>query len=415
MKSDAHWLEKEKYSRSMKKNTKFLVEKYVLEIENDIKNGRIKKDSRGYFKKSKVFGDDSNGKRVRGYAYGNDVTECAKKLAEQHINFEKNHLSVIKKVRFRDVANEWFEEEIAYKDISQKNIATYRSNLKKHIIPYFGDIEINTLKPKDFQRFLYKFEGQGESHVKKIRMTINQIIKFAVLNEYMTISPFFKLNLPKCAENNKRDKLSDEELKIILKAVDKHKCGEMILIMLLCGLRPSEAIRLKWDDVNLDEKYLKVRVSKTKNGENRIIPIADIGITKLKQLKEKYKQADLPLKHVFHMQTDMSKQNNISTLETAFKSFIRTADILSGAKLYRNKIVESKFERKLTSYYLRHTFCSHLSLSGLNDYVIKRLMGHSLKDSITSGVYTHYTQEELLKASQPYIKYINKKIDSLMK
>ena len=59
-----------------------------------------------------------------------------------------------------------------------------------------------------------------------------------------------------------------------------------------------------------------------------------------------------------------------------------------GAKVYRNKIVESVVAPDLTPYCLRHTFCTDLQRAGVVFNVAKELMGHS-DVSVTANIYTH--------------------------
>ncbi len=43
----------------------------------------------------------------------------------------------------------------------------------------------------------------------------------------------------------------------------------------------------------------------------------------------------------------------------------------------------------------------------MGEYFKKRLMGHTLNDSITDSVYTHSTESDLIKAAAPFINYID--------
>ena len=48
-----------------------------------------------------------------------------------------------------------------------------------------------------------------------------------------------------------------------------------------------------------------------------------------------------------------------------------------------------------------------LNNCGIGEYFKKRLMGHTLNDSITDSVYTHSTECDLIKAATPFINYID--------
>lgn len=69
-------------------------------------------------------------------------------------------------------------------------------------------------------------------------------------------------------------------------------------------------------------------------------------------------------------------------------------DIHMGAKLYRNKIIESKVAEDLTPYCLRHTFCTDLQKAGVPINVAKELMGHA-DIQTTANIYTHKDQKVL--------------------
>ena len=109
--------------------------------------------------------------------------------------------------------------------------------------------------------------------------------------------------------------------------------------------------------------------------------------------------------YAFHQQSDPLKPHNPSTLNRCWLTTLNKMDIINGAKLYRNKITETSLPNReeLSPYNLRHTYCTMLNNCGIGEYFKKRLMGHTLNDSITDSVYTHSTEAELLKAASPFI------------
>ena len=48
-----------------------------------------------------------------------------------------------------------------------------------------------------------------------------------------------------------------------------------------------------------------------------------------------------------------------------------------------------------------------LNICVIGEYFNKRLMRHTLNDSITDSVYTHSTESDLIKAATPFINYID--------
>ena len=77
-------------------------------------------------------------------------------------------------------------------------------------------------------------------------------------------------------------------------------------------------------------------------------------------------------------------------------------------KHFFTKISFHKICVKLNAYGLRHTYCTMLNNCGIGEYFKKRLMGYTLKDSISDSVYTHSTEFDLIKTAKPILKEFGK-------
>ncbi len=385
-----------------------LIKRYEEQIDRDLSSGVLHRNKDGNIKKSILLSRDiSTGKQRRIQVEGKNPLECAQKLAEK---YRKNieHIDEITKLHtFGEVAEEWYNVEIKDSGISDGNKKNYRTDLNLHIIPKLKNLDISQLKKKDYQLFLNSFAGKGESLVKKIRITLMRIIKYAIENEYMP-DRMISLNLPQTIAIKRRDILTEEQIKLLVKAQKEYPPAFVFLVMVSTGLRPCELYHIKYDDIDFKKKILYINISKTDNGI-RIVPLPDYTLKLIISDKENLLSKGIKPVYVFHQQIDPTKPLNANTLNKTWQTTLRTMDIINGAKVYRSEIIKSTIANKdeLSPYNLRHTYCTMLNNCGIGEYFKKRLMGHTLSDSITDSVYTHSTDDELIKSALPFLNYVD--------
>jgi len=146
----------------------------------------------------------------------------------------------------------------------------------------------------------------------------------------------------------------------------------ILLCAYMTGMRRSEIARLKWEDVDLEDRYIHVSV--TKNGEPRSIPIGEPLFDVLRSLKSR-----TSCDFVF-----TSPDGKPYTSLTSWKRTWTTA-------LKRSGIEKCRFHD------LRHTFVSNLIIGEKEDFAtVMALSGH--KDISMLKRYSH-TQEEAKKAA----------------
>ena len=387
---------------------KSLIKRYEERIEFELSNGIIKVNKDGKIKKSILLSRDIvDGSSRRIQAEGRTVKDCAEKLAKLHMQ-KLNYIDDFTKSRtFGEVAEEWYDVEIKNASISSGNKKNYRTDLDLHIIPKLKKLDISQLKKKDYQLFLNSFAGKGESMVKKIRMTLMRIIKYAIENEYMP-DRMITLSLPETISIKKREILTTDQIKLLVKAQIEYKPAFVFIVMVSTGMRPCELYEMKYSDIDFDKKIIYINKSKTENGI-RIVPISDYPLNLILNDRNELQANGFEPIYVFHQQLNPLKPHNAGTLIKTWHTTLRVMDIINGAVIFRNEIIESSLNNKdnLDAYNLRHTYCTMLNNCGIGEYFKKRLMGHTLKDSITDSVYTHSTEEEIIKASAPFINYID--------
>ncbi len=137
-----------------------------------------------------------------------------------------------------------------------------------------------------------------------------------------------------------------------------------------CGLRLSEAIHMKVQDI--DSARMLIWVRGGKGGKDRGVPLP----VKTLELLRSYWQLKRPTGWLFPGRT-LEGAISPSALQRAFKDALR----------------QSGIQKKATVHSLRHSYATHLLERGVDLRVIQQLLGHTCP--ATTSIYTHLTEKIL--------------------
>ncbi len=159
--------------------------------------------------------------------------------------------------------------------------------------------------------------------------------------------------------------LSKEEIKKLFEAIGNPKHRLMIELMYSAGLRVSELINLKVEDLNISEGFGFVR--KGKGNKDRIFIIAE-------SLKDKLRK--------FIGSKKLSEYNFlfISNRNTKY-------DVRSLQEIIKHARKKAGINKEINCHTLRHSFATHLIENGYSVYDVQHLLGH--KSPETTAVYLH--------------------------
>ena len=178
-------------------------------------------------------------------------------------------------------------------------------------------------------------------------------------------NPLRDVRLPVKVNNARLRYLTPEEMDRLLAVCPPH-LKPIVITGLHTGMRKSEIVNLRWDQVNLEERFLLLPY--TKNGDQRGIPLTPTMVDLLRTIQAEQHQAALPSPWVF----PNSKTG---------KPYRPDFDSAWYRALRRAEIEDFRFHD------LRHTTASYLRMAGVDLLTIQEILGH--RDIKMTARYAH--------------------------
>ena len=186
---------------------------------------------------------------------------------------------------FAYVAKEFVEKHC------KKHNRTWRKteqNFNRYVLPHWGRRPISSITPRDCIELIEDIaENSGPFMANYVRANVRTLFKWAVQREIVNSNPCADTPRPINGNRAERDRvLSDEEVCSVWDACDKlgHPFGRIVQMLLLTGQRKSEVAKMKWPDVDLDEKVWRLRRDQTKADRAHDVPLSPMAIDLLTSL-----------------------------------------------------------------------------------------------------------------------------------
>lgn len=346
------------------------------------------------------FKPDGSRQYIRKTITAKSDREAGKKLALFMAEVENSKITADSNMKFRDFVKLW-DKNHAGINLEVRTYKRYIDMLNANILPEIGDMRLIDIKPVTLLNFYSKLAGDGarkDGHkggyspktIQHIHRLISSIYNKAAEWQIIGINPAAHIKPPK-AVNKEIDFYSADEVRTLIKALEDEpiRPRTMTLLAVYTGMRRSEILALKWEDIDFDEKTISInkasvyasgmgRVDKsTKTARsNRIIAMSDT----VAQLLMEYKENQNKIKDFLANKWEGS-------------AFVFTNDF--GGTLHPDSISQwfSRFIKRrglkhITFHGLRHTAATLLLSSGVDIETVSRILGHS-SSIVTSQVYLH--------------------------
>ena len=215
----------------------------------------MKKRADGRYLKQVLIGYTSDGKPRYKNIYGYSQSEVNNRAELMKADLNKG-IAVIDEIILSDWADRWF---YLYKSNTSVNTQKmYENIINTHIKPHIGHLKLKSIKPHHLQEVANRLLASGKkTTARQFRLTIKQILKAAVDNNYIYKNPADSLKLPKMERPQKRA-LTEIEKGYIKTAKFTPKQRAFVFLILFSGLRRGEALALNLSDFNMSSKTLDV-------------------------------------------------------------------------------------------------------------------------------------------------------------
>ena len=272
-----------------------------------------------------------------------------------------------KKLTFDDIYERWAQKRWADKMIPYTYSSAYKHMSNLHKMPFLD------IRKRHMQEEIDRCElGYGTKNMMKT--LCNQLYKYALDMEIVPMNLATGLEIPKKTESHIHQPFSEEELEILW-AHPEDEGARIALILSYTGMRPTELLRIRTEDVHLEERHMFGGM-KTAAGKNRAIPIAE---------------------KIYPIILDMyDKENTHLVMDKRDKKPMLNHDRLRNHVWKVSKVLAS-LPHKHLPHDGRHTCATLMDNAGVPLKIMQLILGHADK-SITHRVYTHKTIQQLVEA-----------------
>jgi len=261
--------------------------------------------------------------------------------------------------------------------LSENTIKGLRVKMTQYILPYFGSMKLANIKYTDLKQFRIKMlENYAPSNVIQTMSCLKHIFDAAFRDREITVNPFEYLE-PLAAKQNNRDAFTLEEITKLYNLIGP-EFQNIVLLMALTGLRISEAVGVRPEDIKTEGDIIYIDLKEQLNNQKR------------KPLKNKECRQIPVIPEVKEL---------IGFEPTRLAAFYR---------LYNKVKLEfpNAVERQLSFHSLRHFFITNAKSCGVISAKVETIAGHSLRGM--EKVYTNFKVEDLTDILPWQLEIFNK-------
>jgi len=306
-------------------------------------------------------------------------TSAKEVLIKLEAEYDKNRFGIVDE---KKISLSKFSEEYLRLSKADKAKETLRrdSISIKNLLRHFKNINLNNLSSRYIEQFKIKRFKEVSPRTVNIELRcLSHMLNKAVEWKYLKESPFKGVKLLKDDKKPARY-LTIEEVRKLKEAAPLW-IKTILKVMINTGIRDGERRDLTFDDIDFKNRVVLVRSSKTR--DFRKVPMNEELEETLRWLEKNYisPNSDKAVVRKEHQRKYVFCNKDGSQV-LKIKNSLNSACKKAGLK-------------GVTPHTLRHTFASHMSMSGNNLDVVQALLGH--KRITTTMIYTHLTEDHLAR------------------
>ena len=346
---------------------------------------------------AEIYVTEADGRRVRRQVYGKTRAEALEKLvdlrskSESGIPLTPSHLTV------EAYLNEWLTQIVAPR-VRPNTLKAYRFHAERYLIPDLGRRKLGKLTARELRLYLESLKRRdvGVRTIRYVHATLRAALEDAMREELLEKN-VAKLVRPPAAPKSDRHPLTLEEIRALFKSTRDDRLHAMFVVLALLGLRRSEVLGLRWEDVDLVNASMQIRRGLHRlDGQLQVMPTKTVRSRRtiplpspvLAVLREHLSSQEREREHLGPRWPDS---------EFVFTTPIGTPlDPDNCSKLVRAACQRAGV-RVVRMHDFRHGCVSVLLGLGVPPRTVMEIAGHSGLE-MTMNVYAHVTLDDKRKA-----------------
>ncbi len=272
------------------------------------------------------------------------------------------------------------------KGLAENSIFAYQNDVEK--LKDFAEanrLDVDQIELHHLNAFIKELYDLGLSARTQARILsgVKQFFRFLLIEGELDKDPSELLEMPKIGKKLP-EVMTIEEVDTLLETIDLstpegHRNKAILETLYSCGLRVSELVNLKYEDIFFDEGFIRVI---GKGSKQRLVPVSPSVAKEI----ELYEVATRN-----HM--------NIKPGNESFVFLNRRGAKLTRVMIFtiiKNLVEKAGIRKNISPHTFRHSFATHLLEGGANLRAIQEMLGH--ESITTTEIYTHLDQGYLKEA-----------------
>jgi len=265
-----------------------------------------------------------------------------------------------------------YTEKLETERYSSNTIKTYKYYFSDFITAFEGRNPEQVTK-EEINQYILRLIREGNISASQQNQRINAI-KFYYEKVLGKGKEYYQIERAR-KERKLPDVLSKEEIGKMIKATENLKHKSLIALIYSCGLRRSEAINLKLEDI--DSKRMMIKIRGAKGKKDRYVQLSGSVLNLLRPYYKKEKPAN------WLFEGPKGQQYSATSIFNDIKNAAQKAGI----------------KKRVYPHILRHSYATHHLEQGTDLRYIQEWLGH--ESSKTTEIYTHVSKNDFNKFKNP--------------
>lgn len=318
----------------------------------------------------------------------------------------------------------WWAREVKPQHIRETTAADYEDRLRRYVFPFLGSVRMVDLKSEHIIAWMNELKRSGKSAntINGARRVLTGLCKYAARTGVIPYNPVLATDSIRRQVGEKsqvREPWNQDEMSQVLRAVvGDSKLDCFLHLMMHTGMRPGEALGLRWKDIDLATSSLSVTGTLK---QARRITLSGQGVVRTERNEPKTLASRRPISISPELSQALDRQKMYQSVarmtakqEWVESDYVITSQVgtpisLSNLRKAYIKFLSSHKVRYIRLHDIRHSVATFSLGLGIPIEQVSQVLGHSRIET-TKNIYAQYVPRftenfaSVLSASLPSAK-----------